>query len=142
MVSVDVYPLAFTVGELKVEVSNMLKAVRSLTVTIGMIDALRDKIVDIVHPIVPFLLADLDQAKIIVRRGRMSQEDAVDLTQHSAYIGMSRGMRSITSPQRHARFTNENDNDPVAPRQMLSPMANTAQRSMTGAMRSLTGGAE
>jgi len=25
---------------------------------------------------------------------------------------------------------------------MLSPMANTAQRSMTGAMRSLTGGAE
>ena len=142
MVSVDAYPLAFTVGELKVEVSNMLKAVRSLTVTIGMIDALRDKIVDIVHPIVPFLLADLDQAKLIVRRGRMTQEDAVDLTQHSAYIGTSRGMRSITSPQRHARFTNENDNDPVAPRAMLSPMANTAQRSMTGAMRSLTGGAE
>ena len=142
MVSTDAYPLAFTVGELKVEVSNMLKAVRSLTVTIGMIDALRDKIVDIVHPIVPFLLADLDQAKLIVRRGRMTQEDAVDLTQHSAYIGTSRGMRSITSPQRHARFTNENDNDPVAPRAMLSPMANTAQRSMTGAMRSLTGGAE
>ena len=142
MVSTDAYPLAFTVGELKVEVSNMLKAVRSLMVTIGMIDALRDKIVDIVHPIVPFLLADLDQAKLIVRRGRMTQEDAVDLTQHSAYIGTSRGMRSITSPQRHARFTNENDNDPVAPRAMLSPMANTAQRSMTGAMRSLTGGAE
>ena len=142
MVSIDAYPLAFTVGELKVEVSNMLKAVRSLMVTIGMIDALRDKIVDIVHPIVPFLLADLDQAKLIVRRGRMTQEDAVDLTQHSAYIGTSRGMRSITSPQRHARFTNENDNDPVAPRAMLSPMANTAQRSMTGAMRSLTGGAQ
>ena len=142
MVLTDAYPLAFTVGELKVEVSNMLKAVRSLMVTIGMIDALRDKIVDIVHPIVPFLLADLDQAKLIVRRGRMTQEDAVDLTQHSAYIGTSRGMRSITSPQRHARFTNENDNDPVAPRAMLSPMANTAQRSMTGAMRSLTGGAE
>ena len=142
MVSVDAYPLAFTVGELKVEVSNMLKAVRSLMVTIGMIDALRDKIVDIVHPIVPFLLADLDQAKLIMRRGRMTQEDAVDLTQHSAYIGTSRGMRSITSPQRHARFTNENDNDPVAPRAMLSPMANTAQRSMTGAMRSLTGGAQ
>ena len=142
MVLTDAYPLAFTVGELKVEVSNMLKAVRSLMVTIGMIDALRDKIVDIVHPIVPFLLADLDQAKLIVRRGRMTQEDAVDLTQHSAYIGTSRGMRSITSPQRHARFTNENDNDPVAPRAMLSPMANTAQRSMTGAMRSLTGGAQ
>ena len=142
MVSTDAYPLAFTVGELKVEVSNMLKAVRSLMVTIGVIDALRDKIVDIVHPIVPFLLADLDQAKLIVRRGRMTQEDAVDLTQHSAYIGTSRGMRSITSPQRHARFTNENDNDPVAPRAMLSPMANTAQRSMTGAMRSLTGGAQ
>ena len=142
MVSTDAYPLAFTVGELKVEVSNMLKAVRSLMVTIVMIDALRDKIVDIVHPIVPFLLADLDQAKLIVRRGRMTQEDAVDLTQHSAYIGTSRGMRSITSPQRHARFTNENDNDPVAPRAMLSPMANTAQRSMTGAMRSLTGGAQ
>ena len=142
MVSTDAYPLAFTVGELKVEVSNMLKAVRSLMVTIGMIDALRDKIVDIVHPIVPFLLADLDQAKLIMRRGRMTQEDAVDLTQHSAYIGTSRGMRSITSPQRHARFTNENDNDPVAPRAMLSPMANTAQRSMTGAMRSLTGGAQ
>ena len=107
-----------------------------------MIDALRDKIVDIVHPIVPFLLADLDQAKIIVRRGRMSQEDAVDLTQHSAYIGTSRGMRSMTSPQRQARFSNEIENDPVAPRQMLSPMANTAQRSMTGAMRSLTGGAQ
>jgi len=140
MVSVEAYPLAFTVGKLKVEVSNMLKAVRSLTVTIGMIDALRDKIVDIVHPIVPFLLADLDQAKIIVCRGRMSQEDAVDLTQHSAYIGTSRGMRSMTSPQRHAQFTNENDNDPVSPPQMLSPMANAAQRSMTGAMRSLTGG--
>jgi len=140
MVSLEAYPLAFTIGELKVDVSNMLKAVRSLTVTIGMIDALRDKIVDLVHPIVPFLLADLDQAKIIVRRGRMSQEDAVDLTQHSAYIGTSRGMRSMTSPQRQARFSNEIENDPVAPRQMLSPMANTAQRSMTGAMRSLTGG--
>jgi uncharacterized protein YegL len=140
IVSLEAYPLAFTVGELKMEVSNMLKAVRSLTVTIGMIDALRDKIVDIVHPIVPFLLADLDQAKLIVRRGRMTQEDAVDLTQHSAYIGTSRGMRSMTSPQRQARFSNEIENDPVAPRQMLSPMANAAQRSMTGAMRSLTGG--
>ena len=140
IVSLEAYPLAFTVGELKMEVSNMLKAVRSLTVTIGMIDALRDKIVDIVHPIVPFLLADLDQAKLIVRRGRMTQEDAVDLTQHSAYIGTSRGMRSMTSPQRQTRFSNEIENDPVAPRQMLSPMANAAQRSMTGAMRSLTGG--
>jgi len=140
IVSLEAYPLAFTVGELKMEVSNMLKAVRSLTVTIGMIDALRNKIVDIVHPIVPFLLADLDQAKLIVRRGRMTQEDAVDLTQHSAYIGTSRGMRSMTSPQRQARFSNEIENDPVAPRQMLSPMANAAQRSMTGAMRSLTGG--
>ena len=141
IVSVEGYPLAFTVGELKLEVSNMLKAVRSMTVTVGMIDALRDKIIEIVHPIVPFLLADLDQAKLIVRRGRMTQEDAVDLTQHSAYIGMSRGMRSMTSPQRHARFThdNENENDPVAPRAILSPTANAAQRSMTGAMRSLTG---
>jgi len=144
MVAVDAYPLAFTVGELKMEVSNMLKAVRSLTATVSMIDALRDKVVNIVHPIIPFLLADLDQAKLIVRRGRMTQEDAVDLTQHSAYIGTSRGMRSMTSPQRHARSSNdnENENDPVAPRAILSPTANAAQRSMTGAMRSFTGGAQ
>jgi uncharacterized protein YegL len=152
-VSSDVYPVAFTVGELKVEVSNMLKAIRSSRiVTVAEIDALRDKLLNVVHPIIQFLLADLDQAKAIVRSGHMTQEDAVDLTQHSAYIGMSRGIRSITSPQRQARFSqhdhyhdndHDQENDPVAPRApppMLSPTANAVQRSMTGAMRSMTGG--
>lgn len=132
------YPLAFIIGELKLEVSQFLSRVLQ-NGRITEADTLRERLMKVTHPIIPFLVADLDQAKKIMASGHMTQEDTIDLTQHSAYIGMSRGLRSVTSPLRNnLRFTsNSQDPDPLTPH-VLSPMANAVQRNMTSLMRSMT----
>lgn len=102
----------FIVAQYRREVSDLLKSMRS---TRGSISAqqtsdLMQRIRECVrirdHPIVPFLLEDLQQAHDICAANRiMSQEEATEMAQHSAYIGMSRGLRTQTSqvppPLRH-----------------------------------------
>lgn len=63
------------------------------------------------HPLKPILLEDLEQAlQLNQRGGHLSQMETVDMMQHSAYLGMSRGLRSITSnpPPRAHRIRRQN----------------------------------
>jgi Mg-chelatase subunit ChlD len=100
----DAFLTCFVVAQFRREVSEMLKNMRSrrATVTAQEIQALMQRIRENTriqdHPIVPFLLEDLQQAHDILAGNRMmSQEEATELAQHSAYIGMSRGLRTQTS---------------------------------------------
>lgn len=93
----------FIVAQFRREVSELLKTMRSRgAATAEQISDLMQRIRETVrirdHPIVPFLLEDLQQAHDIRAGNRMmSQEEATEMAQHSAYIGMSRGLRTTTS---------------------------------------------
>ncbi len=100
----DAFLACFVVAQFRKEVSDMLKSIRTSrnAVTAQDIQNLMQRIRENVrirdHPIVPFLLEDLQQAFDIRSGNRMmSQEEATELAQHSAYIGMSRGLRTQTS---------------------------------------------
>jgi Mg-chelatase subunit ChlD len=110
----ETFLTCFVVAQFRREVSELLKTIRSRrnTVTAQEISNLMQRIRENTriqeHPIVPFLLEDLQQAHDILAGNRvMSQEEATELAQHSAYIGMSRGLRTQTSnvsyvpPPRH-----------------------------------------
>jgi Mg-chelatase subunit ChlD len=50
------------------------------------------------HPLKQILIDDLQQALALSNRGgHLTQMETVEMAQHSAYIGMSRGLRSMTS---------------------------------------------
>ena len=96
---------SFLVAQFRREVSELLKSMRSSTrntTSAHQISDLMQRIRETVrirdHPIVPFLLEDLQQAHDIRAENRtVSQEQATEMAQHSAYIGMSRGLRTTTS---------------------------------------------
>lgn len=104
------------------------------------------------HPLTAVLLEDLQQALQMSRRGCLTQHEAVEVTQHSAYLGMSRGLRSTTShvpPLRRQVAVNTLRNfsgDPIepitpptspalAPHNITSPFANRMQSQMATVMR-------
>ena len=100
----EAFLTCFLVAQFRREVSELLKSMRSsrTAVTAQQISDLMQRIRESVrireHPIVPFLLEDLQQAHDIRAGNRMmSQEEATEMAQHSAYIGMSRGLRTQTS---------------------------------------------
>jgi Mg-chelatase subunit ChlD len=100
----DTFLACFIVAQFRREVSELLKSMRSSRngITAQQISDLMQRIRETVrireHPIVPFLLEDLQQAHDIRAGNRMmSQEEATEMAQHSAYIGMSRGLRTQTS---------------------------------------------
>jgi hypothetical protein len=49
------------------------------------------------HPLKPILVEDIQQALTLAQRGRVTQMETVEMAQHSAYLGMSRGLRTVTS---------------------------------------------
>ena len=100
----DAFMTCFVVAQFRKEVSDLLKAMRlrRTVVTAQEIQNLMQRIRENTriqeHPIVPFLIEDLQQAFDISSGNRMmSQEEATEMAQHSAYIGMSRGLRTQTS---------------------------------------------
>ena len=100
----DTFLSCFVVAQFRREVSELLKGMRTKrnSVTVQDITNLMQRVRENIriqdHPIVPFLLEDLQQAHDILAGNRvMSQEEATELAQHSAYIGMSRGLRTQTS---------------------------------------------
>ncbi len=108
----ETFLACFIVAQFRREVSELLKSMRTSRngITAQQISDLMQRIRETVrireHPIVPFLLEDLQQAHDIRAGNRMmSQEEATEMAQHSAYIGMSRGLRTQTSqvppPARH-----------------------------------------
>lgn len=49
------------------------------------------------HPLKAVLLEDIQKTLEFSQRGHMTQNETVEMAQHSAYIGMGRGLRSITT---------------------------------------------
>jgi hypothetical protein len=163
--------VCFIVAQFRREVSELLKTMRTSTgITAQQISDLMQRIRETVrirlHPIVPFLLEDLEQA-LTIRAGNrmMSQEEATELAQHSAYIGMSRGLRTTTSqvppPRLGIRrqnalgislapsYANDQEDsqmdpmdnltvEPPPPGLFTSPTANRVQREMLGVMRTMS----
>lgn len=88
----------------------------------------------------PILLHDLQHAlDILNNQNILTQEDTVHFAQHSAYIGMSRGMPSLGTPaqaprMRRARRRNAFDS---ADQTMTSPFANGLQTRYSEIMRTL-----
>lgn len=49
------------------------------------------------HPLKAFLVEDIQKTLELSRRGHITQNETVEMAQHSAYLGMGRGLRSMTS---------------------------------------------
>lgn len=149
-------PTAFTVGttippciritDLRQQTANLMKrAVKEFTKTVeAEIDALILEIqVDEIihdHPLKPMLLEDLEEAKKIVNsHGTHDKHQEVEFAQHSAFLMMSRGIRSQTrtppppnaplrrSPAAHA-----------SPNAFLSPFSTRAQTQYATVMRTMS----
>lgn len=115
------------------------------------------------HPLKPILIEDIQQALTLSRRGtHLTQTETVEMAQHSAYLGMSRGLRTITSQippaPRQPRIRRQMaaptlaaaampDEDevraPSPPRPalaptMTSPFANRAQTQLASVMRTMS----
>lgn len=113
------------------------------------------------HPLKPILLEDLENALRISQRNTfLSREEVVEAAQHSAFISMTRGLRTNTNhvpalpPPRARRTRNaavvgmsmapdDSQEDPMMPPvpaaapgiTMTSPFANRAQTQMASVMR-------
>ena len=98
-------PVSLVMADYRQSTIDLLATLRTGTGAAGslkpMIDALMKKIEEDdrirTHPLKPVLLEDLTQALKFNKRGHMTQMETVEMTQHSAYLGMGRGLRSMTS---------------------------------------------
>lgn len=117
------------------------------------------------HPLKPMLIEDLQQAIQLAQRGHLTQTETIDMAQHSAYLGMARGLRSMTShvppapAPRRARAgalrrqmavgslaSDPGDSRPPSPPMpapalaptMTSPFANRIQTQIATVMRSMS----
>lgn len=71
-------------GSIRTEAETLLKQIHDD-------DRVRD------HPLKPMLVEDLEHAIQLAQRGHLTQNETIDMAQHSAYLGMARGLRSMTS---------------------------------------------
>ena len=93
------------------------------------------------HPLRDMLIQDLEHAmELVEHRGRISQEDSVLLAQHSAYIGLSRGMPSLgpqEPPSPFLRRQRRRNGFDSADHTMTSPFANRLQTRYSEMMTTL-----
>lgn len=115
------------------------------------------------HPLKAILIEDLEQAKHLSSRGHnLTQTETVEMAQHSAYLGMARGLRTTTSyappPRQGQRLRRQmaaptlapDVDDPILatrppspvspplPPQMTSPFANRIQTQLASVMRTMS----
>jgi hypothetical protein len=110
--------------QLKVTVNDLLTALAAE-------DRLRQ------HPLRSMLLEDLENAKNLLARGSsLTQNELTEVSQHSAYLGMARGLRTRTSAPPPPDVITSAPQDENA---MVSPFANRHQSDFSQAMRSMTG---
>jgi Mg-chelatase subunit ChlD len=136
MIDETVEPTAFStdnplvktirITELRQRTAEVLKSVANSTGTVQEIDALiasieqDEAILD--HPLKPLLLEDLQEAKkVATAKAPRDLHTTTQMMQHSAYLGMSRGLRSNTR------------NVPQNP--SISPFATRAQTQYASVMR-------
>jgi Mg-chelatase subunit ChlD len=131
--------VVFLLAEIRQDVADILESVRkglgnknrieNRIRNIQEIDSIRD------HPLIPMLKEDLEMAlSMFERRNNMTQEDHTFLAQHSAYVGLSRGLRTNLSQPIGATT--------VATPSFVSPFANRIQRQTAHIMRNMTSQAD
>lgn len=163
----EVPPISLLIAQHRQDVVTLLSKVRSsmnpsslkadIESSIKRIDD-DDHIKD--HPLKPILLEDLREALRICERGqRLTQHETVEMAQHSAYLGLSRGLRTTTSstyaPSRGGRLRRQVAAPTLSPDDILSarppspppapalaavtsPFANRMQTQLASIMRTMS----
>lgn len=141
-------PQCIRVADLRQRTADLMKlALKEFTKTVeARIDALILEIqVDETiheHPLKPMLLEDLEEAKkIISTRGTYDNHQAVEFAQHSAFLSMSRGIRSHTRnvpPPPHTPLQRSPAAHQQSPNAFLSPFATRAQTQYASVMRTMS----
>lgn len=96
------------------------------------------------HPLKPMLLEDLQEAiKVVNQHGSANAQQTVELLQHSAFISMTRGIRSHTRhvpPPQGVPVSPSRSMSPLqrSPDAFLSPFATRAQTQYASAMRTMS----
>lgn len=78
------FRVAARAGSIRTDAESLLKQIQD-----------DDRVQD--HPLKPILVEDIQQALTLSQRGHLTQTETVEMAQHSAYLGMSRGLRTVTS---------------------------------------------
>jgi Mg-chelatase subunit ChlD len=105
LTDINAIPISLIMAEYRQKTITLLTTIRKTNGSIAgfqpQVEALikqiqdDDRIRD--HPLKPMLLEDLDQANTLARRGYLTQTETVEMAQHTTYLGISKGLRSITS---------------------------------------------
>lgn len=133
-------PLSIRLAELRQRTADSIKKVANQKgdQIVAEIDALLDEIkkdTEIsTHPLKDMLVEDLERARKMAKSRNRDQNDTIEMFQHSAFLGMSRGMRTHTRPV---------PTTPVpslqrSPNAFLSPFANQVQAQIATAMRTMS----
>jgi Mg-chelatase subunit ChlD len=179
--SLEDIPVSLIMAEYRQKVVKVLNLLRTATATLlirgensiraeaeALVKQIQDDDRISTHPLKPMLIEDLEQALRISRSGHhLTQNETVEMAQHSAYLGMARGLRTVTSqvpphgPQgrvrRSARIQRQmavgslapdevgsathDVSPPPSPRlapMMTSPFANRIQTQMASVMRTMS----
>ncbi len=137
-------PLAIHIAKLRQRTADLIQqAVKSYSSAVkaqieGLITEIQmdETIQD--HPLKPMLLEDLQEAiKVVNQRGSANAHQTVELLQHSAFISMTRGLRSHTRP---VPPTSPRSASPLhrSPNAFLSPFATRAQTQYATVMRTMS----
>ena len=144
-------PISLLMAQYCLRVSDLLKMVSNpggITPTLlsdlmnTLLREIRENTRVLSHPLRDMLIQDMEHAiQLVENRSTITQEDTVLLAQHSAYIGLSRGMPSLgpedlQSPPRLRRQRRHNGFD-SADHIMTSPFANALQTHYSEMMISL-----
>ncbi len=168
--SLEDVPISLVVAEYRQQVVDLLQRMRTDTHR-SRTESLRTEIQTLIrtiqdqdrirtHPLRPILLEDLEQALQRLDRGHdFTQLETVEMAQHSAYLGMARGLRTQTSqvgraPSPVHRLRRARRMSPgivgaaaalppspplaAAPPPMASPFANRMQTQLASAMRAMS----
>ena len=168
--SLEDVPISLVVAEYRQQVVDLLQRMRTDTHR-SRTESLRTEVQTLIrtiqdqdrirtHPLRPILLEDLEQALQRLDRGHdFTQLETVEMAQHSAYLGMARGLRTQTSqvgraPSPVHRLRRARRMSPgivgaaaalppspplaAAPPPMASPFANRMQTQLASAMRAMS----
>lgn len=151
-------PLALLIAEFRQEVASLLKRLplhgQSRSDCEALLKKLQDEDRIRDHPLKAILIEDLQQALTLSDRGSITQMETVEMAQHSAYLGLARGLRTQTSHvprapspgyrrgmRRQVGAAAALPPSPVlvgAPPPMMSPFANRLQTQLASQMRSMS----
>lgn len=136
------FDLSFVMSDFRTRVAELLNLCRNSRGQSGFREQIRSLLAEIrdtnriaTHPLTAFLIEDLERTLDILESNRgMTQHEVTEMAQHSAYISMTRGLRTRTSQmpppppmglrRQRAVGIQDPDSPPGAPRAYaLSPTA-------------------